>query len=109
MNKAIKKRTCICCGKAYTYCGNCPADKHLETWHALYCSDNCHDIFEAANDYNFDLLTKEEAKKQIEACDLSNLESFNKIVKADVHKIIDDEKKHADHTFAKKVDFTTKA
>lgn len=104
MNKATKKRTCICCGKQYTYCGNCPADKHLETWHALYCSDNCHQIFESANDYGFGLLTKEEAKKQIEACDLSELESFNKIVRADVHKIIDEEKKSVDNAFVKNAD-----
>lgn len=83
-----KTRKCICCGKEYSYCSNCPQDKHKPSYFAVYCSENCHDIFHAATDYNFGILTKEEAQKKLAACDLSNLESFNDIVKADVKKII---------------------
>lgn len=88
MPNTSKGRKCICCGKTYEYCGKCQKDKHKPTYFALYCSENCHDIFHTATDYNFNLLTKEEAQKKLAACDLSNLESFNEIVKADVKKII---------------------
>lgn len=90
-----KFRKCICCSREYNYCGNCPSDKDKETWYALYCSANCHDIFHAANDYGFGLITKEEAKKKIEACDLSNLDNFNPIVMEDVKEILAEPKVEA--------------
>lgn len=88
MKNEVKGRECICCGKIYQYCGHCIKDKHKPTYMALYCSDNCHSIFTAANDFNFELITKEEAQKKLNACDLSSLDNFNDIVKADVKKIL---------------------
>jgi len=86
---AIKNRICICCGTEYKYCPSCTKDRYKPTWYALYCSENCKTIFDAANDYGFGLKTKEEAKAIIENCDLTNLESFKEIVKNDVNKIIE--------------------
>ena len=90
-------RECICCHKEHSYCYSCPSDKYLESWHVLYCSKNCHDLFNAVNKYVFGHITKEEAKKQLEKCDLSVLpqcsESFQKVAK----QILAEEQKKVKH------------
>lgn len=64
-------RKCILCGKEYEYCPTCPKDKDKAPWHKLYHSENCRNIFNALNDYNFKLVTKSEAKTRLSACDLT--------------------------------------
>ncbi len=83
-----KNRKCICCGTAYAYCDSCPSDRYKESWYAIYCSENCRKIFKAANDFFFEELTKEQAAEIILSCDLSNLESFNPVVREDVNGIL---------------------
>lgn len=63
MKNMRKSRKCICCGKEYRYCGNCAQDRYKPTYFALYCSENCHDAFSAANEFNFGHISKEEAQK----------------------------------------------
>ena len=88
MQNVKKSRKCICCGKEYRYCGNCAQDRYKPTYFALYCSENCHEAFSAANELNFGHISKEAAQKKLKTCDLSELDSFNEIVKKDIKKII---------------------
>ena len=70
-------RKCIVCGNEYSYCRSCPKDAKKETWHALYDNKNCKDIAKALTDYNFNKITKEEAKDMLSGCDLSiNLSEY---------------------------------
>ena len=102
MKNMRKARKCICCGKEYNYCGNCAQDRYKPTYFALYCSENCHDAFTAANEFNFGHISKEEAQKKLKACDLSELDAFNEIVKKDIEKIIaEPEEKAAQPQFKK--------
>ena len=70
-------RKCIVCGKEYNYCRSCPKDAKKETWYALYDNENCKNISQALTDYNFNKVTKEEAKDLLAGCDLSiNLSEY---------------------------------
>lgn len=72
-------RKCIVCGNEYTYCRSCPKDARKETWYALYDTENCKNISQALTDYNFNKVTKEEAKELLSNCDLSiNLKEYYK-------------------------------
>lgn len=64
-------RKCILCGTEYDYCPSCPKDKSKAPWHKLYHSENCRNIFNALNDFNFKLISKDEAKERLSSCDLS--------------------------------------
>lgn len=64
-------RKCIVCGKEYSYCKSCPKDAKKETWYALYDNENCKNISQALTDYNFNKITKEDAKDILSKCDLS--------------------------------------
>ena len=64
-------RKCIVCGNEYNYCRSCPKDAKKETWYALYDNENCKNISQALTDYNFNKITKEEAKELLSNCDLS--------------------------------------
>lgn len=86
-------RACLCCGKTYSYCSSCWDYRALPLWMNSFCSDNCKDIFETCADYNFELITKEEAKELLSACDLSNSKNFNKCVKRDLGVIMQEPKK----------------
>lgn len=69
-------KTCILCGKKYTYCGNCAEFENLPHWMICYCSKNCKDIFDILSAYNMKQITKEEAKEAFEKCDLSYKQKF---------------------------------
>lgn len=64
-------RKCIVCGREYSYCRSCAKDAKKETWYALYDNENCKNISQALTDYNFNRITKEEAKELLSKCDLS--------------------------------------
>lgn len=70
-------RKCIVCGSEYNYCRSCPKDAKKETWYALYDNENCKNISQALTDYNFNKITKDEAKDMLSKCDLSiNLKEY---------------------------------
>ena len=86
-------RTCLCCNKTYSYCSDCYDYRNLPLWMNSFCSNECKSIFEICTDYNFGLITKEQAKELLSACDLSNTKNFNKCVKRDLGVIMQEPKK----------------
>ena len=45
-------RTCIICGKNYTYCPVCNSgDANKPTWHFIFDGQHCHDIYEVCTQY----------------------------------------------------------
>ena len=71
-------RTCACCSVKYTYCNTCEGQKNEPAWKAVWCSENCKNIFMAVTDYLAKEINKSEAKHILEKCDLSNKNSFDK-------------------------------
>ena len=75
-----KNRTCILCGKTYSYCGTCASDMNKERWHNIYHDNNCRTIFNTVADYVAGILSKEKAIETLNDCDLSQKESFKSSV-----------------------------
>lgn len=73
-------RKCLVCGREYRYCPRCREDKGLPSWLALFHDNNCKVIFEVVNDYCNKIITKTEAKKMLDKCDLSGKKNFKESV-----------------------------
>lgn len=76
--------TCVICGKQYKACLSCKDQIRLKPWRSITDTIDCYKIFLAITQYNNGYISKDEAKKQLEAIkfdekDLS--ESVRNIVK----------------------------
>ena len=80
--------TCIMCGTTYKFCPNCSEYDRFPRWMSLYCSQNCHDIFETANDFEHGNINKEEAKKKLGELDLSGRKNYDGTIKMSIDKIL---------------------
>lgn len=85
-------KKCLCCGTTYSYCNNCWDYRGLPTWMNSFHDENCKDIFQICTDYNFKLLTKEQAKEALSKCDLSGRDHFAAGVQRDLKAILGEEK-----------------
>ena len=54
-------------------------------------SENCKDIFDICTRFNMDMLTKAQAKEELEKRDLSNRENFKSYVQTDLENIFAEE------------------
>lgn len=54
--------------------------------------ENCKNIFETCTNYNFKLITKEQAKEALSKYDLSNRANFSACVKRDLNTILAESK-----------------
>lgn len=88
---AKKNRECLTCGAKYSYCPNC--NRREPSWMAEFHAENCKNIFQICIQHNVGLLAKEDAQVALNACDLSNKDSFSPCVKQDFEKIFADESK----------------
>lgn len=84
-------KTCILCGKKYSYCSGCSEFDHLPRWMGCYCSENCKDVFNILSGYNMKHKTKEEAKALLEKCDLTKTDTYNEFNRNCINSIITDE------------------
>lgn len=92
------ERKCLCCGASYSYCNNCYDFRNYPLWMNSFHDENCKNIFETCTDYNFKLITKEQAKEALSKYDLSNRANFSACVKRDLNTILAENKQ----TFEKK-------
>lgn len=77
--------TCIVCGKSYTACLSCRNQDRIKPWRSITDTIDCYKIFLIISQYNNGYVSKEEAKKQLEAV------SFNKKnLKVSVQRKIDE-------------------
>lgn len=90
-----RSRECYLCGEKYSYCPTCSQDKMKPTWMAEFHEVNCKTIFQTCTDFNMKLLTKDEAKKVLSDCNLSNKESFRSSVQKTLGAIFAEDKKPA--------------
>ena len=87
---AKKNRECHTCGEKYSYCPNC--NRNEPSWMAEFHDENCKNIFQICTQYNVGLLTKEQAKESLNACDLSNKENFTECIQRDFENIFAEDK-----------------
>lgn len=86
------ERKCLCCGTSYSYCNNCYDFRNYPLWMNSFHNENCKNIFETCTNYNFRLITKEQAKKDLSNYDLSNCANFNACVQRDLNTILAESK-----------------
>ena len=89
---AEKINICSICGKEYTVCPNCQGVKTYTPWRTVTDSMNCWQIYTVLSSYTNKHINKEEAKKELSQCDLSNIKSFDKDVKRAIKNIMADDK-----------------
>ena len=85
-------RTCGICRKKYSYCPSCAADANKPTWLAIFCCENCRDLYNVINDYEYKHLTKKEALDKLNNLDLSNVEALPGSLKQVFDEILKQEK-----------------
>ena len=85
-------RTCIVCGKVYTYCNHCAEDSLLPVWYAIYHNENCRNLFNIAAEYLSGETTKEEAKEKFDACDLTYKENLNHHIIKAINEVCEEKK-----------------
>lgn len=85
-----KNATCIICGKKYHLCIACERTKSTwRNWKIIADSENCYEVYKIVNDYNFNKISKDEAKSLLEKCDLAELETFKDNVKNVIKEIME--------------------
>lgn len=97
---AKKYRKCLLCEQEYLYCSGCSHDKTKPTWMAEFHEENCKNIFQTCTDFNMKFLTKDEAKKTLSKCDLTNKANFKPSVQNTIAIILAEPKKPAEEKIA---------
>ena len=70
-------KTCIICGKNYTYCPVCNSgDANKPTWYFIFDGLNCHDIYEVCTQYRDGEIDAKVAYEKISKLDISNIKNF---------------------------------
>ena len=80
-------RTCCVCHKEYSFCLCNPEDRNKPTWYFAYCSENCKDIYAATSDYENGNISADDAKKQLDKLDLSQIANFGESYQKAIMKI----------------------
>lgn len=81
-------RTCCVCRKDHLFCPQCrPEDRNKPTWYFAYCSENCKDIYAATSDYENGNISADDAKKQLDKLDLSQIANFGESYQKAIMKI----------------------
>lgn len=80
-------RVCIVCYAQYSYCNNCKEHMHFPTWMNIYHSENCRNIFNIISSYLGQKITKEEAKKRLDSCDLTYKDNLKETIKNAIDEI----------------------
>lgn len=87
--------TCIICGKKYHLCIACERSKtNWQQWKVIADTENCYKIYKVLNDYNFNKISKEEARSLLGKLDLKEVDSFKENVKKQIKDIMRNKKAH---------------
>ena len=82
-------RTCIICGKHYTYCPVCNSgDANKPTWYFIFDGQNCHDIYEVCTQYRDGEIDAKVAYEKISKLDISNIKDFYEATRIQIEEII---------------------
>ena len=82
-------RTCIICGKKYSYCNNCQSDAEKPTWYFIFDGQNCHDIYEVCTQYRDGEIDVKSAYEKISKLDISNIKNFAEATRIQIEEILE--------------------
>ena len=99
-------RTCIICGKQYSYCPSCGNDVEKPTWYFLFNDHNCHDIYEVCTQYRDNEITVEQAYERIMELDISDIDDFAETTRNQIKEILSNGKKNNSTNGKEKTDNT---
>lgn len=85
-------RICYVCQKKYTFCGSCAQYKELPAWHAMFCGENCKDIWNVLSTFESGEYSPEQAKEIMSKLDTSKKDSYIGCVKKSYNKLYGIEK-----------------
>lgn len=77
---------CSICGKGYRVCRSCLEQKSFRPWRSVTDTLEHYKIYLAIHGYTISG-NKEQAKEELQNCDLSGLETFRPEIKAAIQKI----------------------
>ena len=83
---------CSICGKGYTRCNSCADQKVLNPWKSVTDTMEHYKIYLALHGYTLSK-NKEDAKKELENCDLSGLTNFKPEIQSAINEIMAEPKK----------------
>lgn len=79
---------CKICGQGYHVCNSCQNQKVFKPWKSIVDSIEHYKIYIAIYGYTV-TKDKEQAKTELQKCDLTGLESFNPEIKSAISEIIE--------------------
>lgn len=86
-------RTCVICGKHYEYCTNCDRFLNYPAYMAMYCSQECVDLFNVLSSFEAGQTSKEDAKKVLQGMDQSKMKMLKNSIANSYKKIMAEESK----------------
>ncbi len=63
------ERTCVICGKKYSYCPNCSAYLDKPRWMFMFDDEKCKNIYDVLNAYKTNSMSADEAKAKLNRID----------------------------------------
>ena len=85
--------TCIICGKKYHLCISCERNKETwKKWKMITDNENCYNIYNVLNDYNFNKISKNDARMLLDELDLTDVKTFKNSVIQIIEEIMKAEK-----------------
>lgn len=86
-------RTCVVCGKHYEYCTNCDKFLNYPTYMAMYCSQECVDLFDTLSSFEAGQTSKEDAQKVLRGIDQGKIKMLKNSMAKSYKKIMEEEAK----------------
>lgn len=83
--------TCAICGEKYHVCATCKSVKTLKPWRTITDTIDCYKIYMIIHDFENGIITKENARKMLDACTLPK--TFQPHIKVVIDEIMSIEKK----------------
>lgn len=80
--------SCIICGNKYYLCIACERNKTTwKPWKIITDTEKCFKIYDILNKYNFNKISKEEAKEKLNSLNLGDLNIFKDSVREQIEEI----------------------
>lgn len=79
---------CSICNKGYHICNTCKNEKKFKPWRTVTDTIEHYKIYMAIHGYTI-TKNKEQARAELQNCDLSGLESFNPEIKSVINEIME--------------------
>lgn len=85
-------RTCIVCGKKYSYCPSCREDLHKPSWYSIFETENCKKIYDLCVAFNNGHIDVNEAYELLNKCNLNERKNFTESTNLIIDRILDSKK-----------------